>query len=141
MSLILFVYRGWLLILRNAHVKAIYLQPIFHQNANPLRWGINCFGLDLQHETLALPIPTCWYLKTITDPTRTLANPMQTAVDLVEDYVFSKLLESTFLLEWVDIPGPIMTSNHYVSRCRPTVRVQSIVGEKASIVMLNLRFL
>ena len=47
--------------------------PIFHQNRNPfVLW--TRVGLDPQHNDFALLIPTCWYLKTLTDP---MINPRE----------------------------------------------------------------
>ena len=42
----------------------IYLKPIFHCDAKPFALGP---GIDLepQRHNFALPIPTCWYLKTL----------------------------------------------------------------------------
>ena len=39
------------------------LKPIFHCNAKPFALGPG-IGLDTQCHNPALPIPTCWYLKT-----------------------------------------------------------------------------
>ena len=41
----------------------IPLKPIFHCDAKPFTLGTGV-GLDPQHHNFALPIPTCWYLKT-----------------------------------------------------------------------------
>ena len=67
----------------NVHV----LEPIFHQNANSFTFGSRV-GHGPQCEHFALPIPTCWYpkgltdpMRTQTDPTRTPTEPMQTSMD------------------------------------------------------------
>ena len=45
--------------------KSVYqFKPIFHCNLKPLVLG-PCVGLDPQHNDFALPIPTCWSLKTL----------------------------------------------------------------------------
>ena len=48
------------------HLKVfrIYLtlKPIFHCNAKPLTLGVHAVQYP-QHETFALPIPTCWIHK------------------------------------------------------------------------------
>ena len=43
------------------------LKPIFHCNANPFTLG--------SRDDFALPIPTCWYLKILANPTRPLIYP------------------------------------------------------------------
>ena len=49
---------------------------IFHCHANPFVLG-PCIGLSPQSETFALPIPTCWYMKSLVDPTRVSIYPTQ----------------------------------------------------------------
>ena len=52
----------------------IIIKPIFHCNAKPFVLGPGV-GLDPKHHNFALPIPTCWYLKTLKfalTPMRTL---------------------------------------------------------------------
>ena len=46
------------------HCSLYTLKPIFHCDAKPfaLDPGVN---FDSQHHNFALPIPTCWYLKTL----------------------------------------------------------------------------
>ena len=44
-----------------------------------------CVGLDIQRDDFALEIPTCWYLKSLTDPTRSPMDPMQAQRKQVED--------------------------------------------------------
>ena len=48
---------------RTVFVK-VSLKPIFHCDAKPLALGLGV-GLEPQHNDFALPIPTCWYLKTL----------------------------------------------------------------------------
>ena len=45
------------------------VKPIFHCNAKPLALGLRV-GLDPQRDNFKLGIPTCWYLKSLADPTR-----------------------------------------------------------------------
>ena len=65
-------------ILCNAAVKTIKL--IFYQNTNPLVLGL-CIGNGTQREGFALSIPTCWYPKSLVDPTQSLADQMQSLTD------------------------------------------------------------
>ena len=46
----------------NAGVES--LEPIFHCDAKPFALGTGV-GLDTQCHNFVLPIPTCWYLKTL----------------------------------------------------------------------------
>ena len=45
------------------------VKPIFHCNVKPHVLGSR-IGLDHQNDDLSLPIPTCWYLKCLANPTR-----------------------------------------------------------------------
>ena len=45
-------------------VPFLSVKPIFHCGAKPFALGPG-IGLDPQHHNFALPIPTCWYLKTL----------------------------------------------------------------------------
>ena len=47
----------------------------------PLQRETDCVGSGPQHERFALLIPTCWYLKSLADPTPTLEYPTPTTVD------------------------------------------------------------
>ena len=51
-----------------------YLKPIFHCNTKPLALG-HRVGLDPQRNDFTLPIPTCWYRKSLTDPTKKPMDP------------------------------------------------------------------
>ena len=42
------------------------IKPIFHCNTKPLVLAPR-IGLDTQHVEFVLPIPTCWYLKSLAD--------------------------------------------------------------------------
>ena len=60
-------------------LSLIILKPIFHCDATPFALGTG-IGLDTQRHNFALPIPTCWYLKTrkfafSPTPNLKLANP------------------------------------------------------------------
>ena len=50
------------------------LMPIFHCNVKMLALAA-LIGQYPKRETLALPIPTCWYLKALSDPTRNPPDP------------------------------------------------------------------
>ena len=50
------------------------VKAIFHCNAKPLALGPRV-GLDPQRDDFALGIRTCWYLKTLADPTQSLTDP------------------------------------------------------------------
>ena len=52
------------------------IKPIFHQNANSLMLALRV-GQYPQLGTFMLPIPTCWYLKSLADPMQTPAHPMR----------------------------------------------------------------
>ena len=43
--------------------ESLKLKPMFHCDAKPFALGTG-IGLDTQCHNFALPIPTCWYLKT-----------------------------------------------------------------------------
>ena len=51
-------------------------KPIFHCDARPLKLG-PYIGLNSQRTDFALPIPTCWYLKTPTPTLKLVLPPMQ----------------------------------------------------------------
>ena len=54
------------------------VKSIFHCNAKPLALG-RCVGLDPQRDIFALDITTCWFQKSLADPThsQTQREPLQ----------------------------------------------------------------
>ena len=52
------------MILAATMAKQKHCKPIFHSDARPLALG-PCVGLNPQRNDFVLPIPTCWYLKTL----------------------------------------------------------------------------
>ena len=52
--------------LENSHKEIL---DVFHCNAKPLALGPR-LGLDPKHNEFALRIPSCWYLKSLVDPTQ-----------------------------------------------------------------------
>ena len=59
---------------------SLSLKPIFHCNANLLALVL-CVGYSPQRQGFVLQIPTCWYLKSLADPTQSLADPTRSLAD------------------------------------------------------------
>ena len=50
------------------------IKTIFHCNAKPLVLGLHVWS-GPQHKQFGLPIPTCWYLKSLVNPKRRTMDP------------------------------------------------------------------
>ena len=86
------------------------VKPIFYCNPKQLVLG-SCVGLDSQHDDFALPIPTCWYLKSLyLYPTQSLVYQMPSHV-----YPTQSIADQMeYSLQWVQ-SGLIYVKHIYIS--------------------------
>ena len=95
---------------------------IFHQNMNPFALGLRV-GYGPQYEQFTLPIPTCWYHKSLVDSTQTLmdiSEPMWTQRELQcepVEYGSRWVCESWVCVGHVDFMSFLSISFILGSRC------------------------
>ena len=90
--------------------------PIFHCNAKLLILG-TCVGLDPQQQYFALPIPTCWYLKSLADPTRATTDPTRVPTDPLQaltDPTQAKRKQVEYRSRWSPRVGARVGHVHYM---------------------------